>query len=82
MGSDATATPNPTADARCFVDAWQLAGSALDEQRLRALRGLSEVDAARLFARFLHLPLPYPLRESSGLVEQQRVFARMRVKPR
>ena len=50
----------------------------MEARRLEALRRLSELEAAQHFARLLTVPLPYPLREGSGLIEQQRIFDRMR----
>jgi hypothetical protein len=38
------------------------------------LRGLSERDAALQFSRLLQISGPYPLRPTSGLVEQQRIL--------
>lgn len=68
--------------AKEYVSAWRRAGSELDRERLRDLRQLSETDAAERFARLLRLPRPYPLRRGSGLVEQQRIFSRLRSKDR
>ena len=65
-------------DAQRYVLAWRRAATELERERLRDLRQLSEVEAARRFAKLLCAPPPYPLRESSGLVEQQRIFARLR----
>ena len=42
------------------------------------MRQLSERDAALQFARLLQIRDPWPLRPSSGLVEQQRILARLR----
>lgn len=61
-----------------LVAAWQLAHDALEAERRSRLLQLSERDSAQCFARLLCLSTPYPLRESSGLVEQQRVFERLR----
>lgn len=79
MCSDATRAPaGDGTDAAAYVRAWRLRSEALDVERLRDLRQLSEVEAARRFAQWLRPTLPCPLRESSGLVEQQRIFARLR----
>jgi hypothetical protein len=43
----------------------------------QSLRQMTEADAARIFAQ-LDPPRPYTLRESSGLVEQQRWFRLLR----
>jgi hypothetical protein len=64
--------------AKTLVAVWQRAHDALEVERQRNLRQLSEQGSAQCFARLLRLSTPYPLRESSGLVEQQRVFARLR----
>jgi hypothetical protein len=65
-------------EAEAYAAAWRRAGAVLDEQRLQALRSLSEEDAARCFAELLTPLVDFPLRSSSGLVEQQRVLAKMR----
>lgn len=64
--------------AKALVAVWQIAHDALETERQRNLRGLTERDSAQCFARLLRLSTPYPLRKSSGLVEQQRIFARLR----
>jgi len=64
--------------ARELAERWEHAGSELDARRLSDLRALSERGAAERFATLLRLEGAYPLRPSSGLVEQQRVFDRLR----
>ncbi len=49
----------------------------IDQLKADQLRGMTEADAARIFAQ-LDPPRPYALRPSSGLVEQQRLFALLR----
>jgi hypothetical protein len=66
------------ADAKAMVDRWRRAQTALDAERVQRLRSLSERDAARQFARLLQIRGPWPLRSTSGLVEQQRILARLR----
>ena len=66
------------AAAQAFVAAWERTAAVLDGERRRDLRQLSELESARRFAELLSLPLPYPLRPQSGLVEQQRIFAKLR----
>lgn len=62
-----------------LVEAWRQSQAVLEEERLENLRGLSERDAARQFARLLRIRgSSYPQRPSSGLVEQQRILARLR----
>lgn len=65
-------------DAEAYVRAWRRTAAAMNAERLRDLRALTELEAARRFARLLSLPGSHPLRPSSGLVEQQRIFARLR----
>lgn len=64
--------------ARDWVDRWERTGSELEARRLSDLRALSEREAAERFATLLRLESAYPLRPSSGLVEQQRIFNRLR----
>lgn len=77
MSTDATKR-SAGAEAHDYVRAWERTAAALELERLRALRRLSEVEAARQFATLLSPPPPYPLRPGSGLVEQQRIFSRLR----
>lgn len=69
---------DPTCGAKAMVEVWHKAQVVLDDERLKRLRNLSEQDSARQFARLLQIPGPYPLRPSSGLVEQQRLLSRLR----
>jgi len=64
--------------ARTWVERWRRAESELQARRLSALRALSEYQSARYFANLLRLEGTYPLRPSSGLIEQQRIFDRLR----
>lgn len=73
MNTDATRMP-----AEAYVRAWERTAAALETERLRALRRLSESQAAQRFARLLSPTPPYPLRPGSGLVEQQRIFSLLR----
>lgn len=61
-----------------MVDRWRRSHAMLEKERLQALRGLGERDAALRFARLLQINGSYPLRPTSGLVEQQRILARRR----
>jgi len=65
-------------DSQAYARAWRRTAAALESKRLQALRQMSETEAAQRFARLLAIPLPYPLRKGSGLVEQQRIFDRLR----
>ncbi len=67
-------------DASALVQRWRRAAAELDVCRLEDLRALGEREAARRFSILLRLDGDYPLRPSSGLVEQQRIFDRLREK--
>lgn len=67
-----------TSATKRMVDAWREAYAVLEEERIQRLRELNEQDAARQFSVLLQIRRPYPLRPSSGLVEQQRLLARLR----
>lgn len=57
-----------------WVAAWRRAGQAMEALRRKALRELSEEESVRLFNALDCAP-PAPLPKTSGLVEQQRLFA-------
>jgi len=81
--SDTDSMPNPPdkttpTEAASYAAAWRRAGPALDAQQLQSLRGLTEEESARCFAKLLTPGVALPLRPSSGLVEQQRAFAKLR----
>ena len=63
--------------AKALADVWREAQGVLEAERLQRLRNLSELDAARQFAQLLQTLGPYPLRPTSGLVEQQRLLSRL-----
>lgn len=65
-------------DVATLVESWRRAHEALETRRLRELRSLNEQDSAQRFALLLRLDGPYPLRLTSGLVEQQSILARLR----
>lgn len=69
-------------EAESYAAAWRRAGPELDSKRLQELRNLSEEEAARRFAELLATIGDVPLRSGSGLVEQQRLLARMREQKR
>lgn len=56
---------------------WRLAANRLAELHLERLANLTESEAGRIFA-LLDPPRPYELRSTSGLVEQQRLFGKLR----
>jgi hypothetical protein len=61
-----------------FASRWKTAAIALDAERLRTLRSLTEEAAAQRFALLLAPREIGCLRPTSGLVEQQRIFDRLR----
>ncbi|HET9214855.1 MAG TPA: hypothetical protein VFN93_08875 [Gaiellaceae bacterium] len=66
-------------DASEAARRWRRAGPALEAMRRRELRALTDADALAAAEALLTLPVPLPPRaELTGLVEQQRIFARLR----
>ena len=65
---------------RLWVETWKRAGPELEAIRRRELREMTDQQASAAAADLLMFPLPHdmPLRPGSGLVEQQRRFARLR----
>jgi hypothetical protein len=63
-----------------WAKTWESAGNALDALRRRELAAMTDDDTRRVIADlFTHaLPGDLPARTTSGLVEQQRLFARLR----
>ncbi len=66
-----------TAEARLYAQRWNEAAAALDERRLVDLRALTEAEAAQRFA-LITTGFEGSVRPTSGLVEQQRILARLR----
>lgn len=67
---------------RRFVEGWKEAGAFLDQEKWDRLRAMTEEDAAREFETLRMHPrdgwMPPERMESSGLIEQQRIFSRCR----
>ena len=65
---------------RNWVETWTRAGLELDAIRRRELEALTDDDIRRIVQNLMSVPLPpdLPIRLDSGLVEQQRWFARLR----
>lgn len=68
------------ADLKRWADNWTAAGRALKDVRRRELQAMTDEDVRRAIADVFSVPAPQdlPPRTSSGLVEQQRLFARLR----
>ncbi len=65
---------------RKWVETWKLAGEELAEIERRELEQMSDEEAKRAAVDMLTFPLRHEARdpEGSGLVEQQRWFAKLR----
>ena len=65
---------------RNWVETWTRAGPELDAIRRGELEALTDDDVRRIVQNLMSVPLPpdVPMRQDSGLVEQQRWFARLR----
>jgi hypothetical protein len=71
--------PAPGFAERRAVASWQAAQAALREIRAADLRALTDHEAVLAFADLYALVAGEPIaREVTGLVEQQRLFARLR----
>lgn len=73
--------PRPIADdkvARRVVGQWRDAGAALAAVRRREVAALTDAQALAATLDLLEMADALPPRTSSGLVEQQRLFARAR----
>ena len=65
-------------DIQRRVEAWRVASEFLEEERRTRLRNMTDDECRRIIAEICSLPLP-PYRERpSGLVEQQRLFRKLR----
>ena len=59
------------------VEAWRVAGKALDEERGVRLRSMTDDECRRIIADIFSLPAPILRERMSGLVEQQRLFRKL-----
>jgi hypothetical protein len=68
------------ADLKRWAETWERAGRALEALRRRELQAMTDDDVRRVISElFGGAMLPdLPPRMTSGLVEQQRLFARLR----
>jgi hypothetical protein len=65
--------------AREWVEGWRRAGRRLNELKKSELRAISTLEALQSLAgAFEACRLQFPLRPTSGLVEQQRWFGKLR----
>jgi hypothetical protein len=71
-------TPDPKADMRRWVETWKQAGPKLAAIRIEEIRTQDSVLAlAQLADAFNHATRSRPPRESSGLIEMHRLFAKL-----
>jgi hypothetical protein len=65
-------------DIQRRVEAWRVADEFLQAERRARLRGMTDDECRNIIADIFSLPLP-PYRErQSGLVEQQRLFKKLK----
>lgn len=73
---------DPTGQARellrQWVDTWRKAGPELDEIRRREIESVDTQEAVRQLFGDAAFPTPLPSQATSGLIEQQAWFARLR----
>jgi hypothetical protein len=66
-------------EAREFVERWRKAGPELEKFRRQELRALTDADARKFFSAVLEIADYHRQnRQTSGLVEQQRIFQKAR----
>ena len=60
------------------IEAWRVASEVLDEERRTRLRSMTDDECRSIIADIFSLPLPPRRERQSGLVEQQRLFQKLR----
>ena len=61
-----------------WVRAWNIAGAHLAGERANRLRAMADDDARKIIARIFSGPLPTRLERESGLIQQQRLFRKLK----
>lgn len=69
---------DPKNELRAFVDAWRIASGKLEELRRQALQDVDLANHIKAMDGPFEATLAGPPRMTSGLVEQQAIFARMK----
>jgi hypothetical protein len=70
-------TEQEKARTRAWIKSWQAVGPILEEVRAEEIRATDTVRAMEVLdGMFTHAVETVPARESSGLIEQQAIFAR------
>ena len=67
-----------TKELRDFVDGWRIASERLEALRREDLRRIEVSGQIEALTGAFEATLAGPVRKSSGLVEQQKVFSRMK----
>ena len=60
------------------IEAWRIASKVLEEERRVRLRAMTDDECRALIAKIFSPPLPPPRERQTGLVEQQRLFRKLR----
>lgn len=70
------------ADLKRWAETWERAGRELEALRRRELQAMTDEQAKAAALDLLTMPLPedLPPRDGSGLVEQQRLFSKLRTR--
>jgi len=77
MKAVAEMTGHEKAEIRAWIQGWRKAGPILEEIRAEEIRATDTVAALEVLdGMFTHAVETLPARESSGLIEQQAIFAR------
>ena len=71
-------TRDSEAGLRAFVERWRIAGARLEHLRREELRNVDVAAAIESLDGAFEATLAGPERTTSGLVEQQAIFARLR----
>jgi len=65
-------------DLQRWVHAWNIAGAHLAGERAERLRAMADDDARKIIARIFSGFMPARRERESGLVEQQRLFRKLK----
>ena len=71
-------TRDSDAELRAFAERWRIAGARLEHLRREELRNVDVAAVIESLNSAFEATLAGPVRTTSGLVEQQAIFARMR----
>lgn len=60
------------------IEAWRIASKVLEEERRARLRAMTDDECRSIIAKIFSPPLPPHRERQTGLVEQQRLFRKLR----